>query len=122
MNLRVLVHEALAAGAVPLCGWTVIIEALNRHSLRELGKPADVIAVIVRQHEVVDLLHACIFEREHDAIGIASSRITDVDEQRLTRRSHEQGCLAALGIDVIDLQRFGRRLRGCRKRHHAHCQ
>ncbi len=115
MNLRVLLHEALAAGAVTFCGRSVIVEPLDRHPLRELGKPADVIAVIVRQHEVIDLLHARVFERQHDAIGIAPSRIADVDEQRLTGRSHEQRCLAAFRVDVIDLQRFRGRLRRCRR-------
>jgi hypothetical protein len=68
------------------------------------------IAVIMRQHEVIDLLHARVFERQHDTVGVASSGVADIHEQRFTGRRHEQRRLAAFRVDVINLQRLWRRL------------
>jgi hypothetical protein len=100
----------------------VVIESLDRNALRELGKPADVIAVIVRQHEMIDLPHTSILERQHDAIRVASAGIADVDEQRFPGWCHEECRLAAFGIDVIDLQCFRGRLRPSRLRDHTCCE
>ena len=61
-DLRVGFVEALAARAIAFGCRAVIVEPLDRNAFCELWQPADVITVMMRQHKVVDLLHAGILQ------------------------------------------------------------
>ena len=67
---------------------TVIDERLDRKFLGELRHAADVIGVIVRGDEIVDLRHARLLGRRGDAIRVTAleARPAGVHEQRLSRR------------------------------------
>jgi AAA family ATP:ADP antiporter len=85
----------------------VIDELSNRDPIRQRGHAAEVVAVPVRGHEVIDLLEPRIANRCHDAIRVALRCLTGIagiDEERLSGRSHHQGRLA--------LQRRWRKSRG----------
>ena len=45
---------------------------------------ADVIDVVMRRDQIVDLLDAGVVDRRHDAIEIAAAGIAGVDQERLT--------------------------------------
>ena len=80
-------------------------------ALRELLQPADVIDVVVREHQIVDLLQPGVGDDRHDPIGVAVAGIPGVDQQRLPRRRHEQRRLPAFGVDDVDVERLGAGLR-----------
>jgi hypothetical protein len=86
----------------------------NGHELGEFQIPADVVAVIVRDQQVVDLLDAGGAYRLHDPLRIARARIAGVHQHRLPARRGDERRLAALDVDEIDVQRL---LRGpCNRR------
>ena len=89
----------------------VIEEMLDRDPLRQLLHAADVIDVVVREQQVVDLLEPELRHDRHDPIGVAAAGIAGIDQQRLAGRRHEQRGLAAFGVDDIDVERFGSGLR-----------
>jgi hypothetical protein len=55
----------------------------DRDPFGDFLQPADVIDVVMRQHEVVDLLDAGLAEHLHDPPGIPLAGIAGVDQQRL---------------------------------------
>src|SRR5262249_58028408 len=69
--------------------------------------PAVVIAVPVRDDQVVDLREAGVFHRIHDSPGISRSRLTavaGVDQDRFARWRDEQHRAAAFNIDEVELE------------------
>ncbi len=64
----------------------MIDEMFHRDLLHDFLKPADVIAVIVRGYQKVDLLQTSVVDRGHDAVRIAPTRVARVHEQRLPGR------------------------------------
>ena len=71
----------------------VIDELADRNLGRQFGQAAEVIAVPVRDDQMVDLLEPGVFDRIHDAARIANRRgagIAGIDEQRLAGRRDEQ--------------------------------
>ena len=99
----------------------VIVKMLDRHLLRDVYQAPIVIAVIVGQPEVIDLLHARDLQHLQDAIQIALAGVTGIHQQRLSGRRNEQRRLAALGVDVIDVEGLARwRLGGRPNRHRTH--
>ena len=48
----------------------MIVEMLDGHAAGQLRQAAEVIDVVVRQHEVIDLCDAGIGHRQLDAIGV----------------------------------------------------
>ena len=93
---------------------------LDRDLLGELGEPAEVIAVPVRDDQVVDLRQARIVDGFHDAAGIArrgdGAGVARVHQHRLTGGRDEERGIAAFHVDDIDRQRFrGPVLRECRR-------
>ena len=83
------------------------------------GKSADVIAVIVRDDEVIDLFHARIGGSGNDAGGVATvAGIARVDEQRFSRRRDNQRGVSAFDVHDVDLKRF--RGAGLRRRIGGH--
>ena len=64
----------------------MIDELFDRHARRELGKAADMIRVIVRRDQMIDLRDAGVPGRGHDAIGVTDrggADVSRVDEDRL---------------------------------------
>ena len=115
---RVVIHAA------------VVDEGADRQQLRQLGHAADVIAVKVRDEQVVDPRYAgepCDLE---DALRIArlggvagpgveraGARETRVDEQRLPGGGDDEGGLPTLHVDEVDVERpCGGRLSGGHQR------
>jgi len=87
----------------------MIHKRADLHALRQLLDSADVIAVIVRDHQIVDALEVSQFRRRDDAAGISSiePRPARIHQHRLPRRRDDQRRLAAFDIDGIDLQGLG---------------
>src|SRR5262249_27326425 len=81
------------------------------YTFREFCHSTEVVAVPMRRDQVVDLLQFGIFCRSHDALGITNrsgSGVPRIDEKRLALRCYEQGCIAALDVDHINVERFSR--------------
>ena len=74
------------------------------HLLGDVDQAAIVIAVVVRQPEVVDLLHARELQHLENPIQVALAGVAGVHEQRLPGGRYEQRGLAAFGVDVIDVE------------------
>ena len=64
----------------------VIDEMRDWYALRELLQAADMIDVVVRGHQVVDLRHAGIGESRHDPVGVPATGAAGVHEHRLPAR------------------------------------
>ena len=74
--------------------------------LGQLLQSAHVIAVIVGENQVVDLLDAGFVEHLGDPVGIAGAGVAGIHEQRLAGRRHVERGESALGVDEINIQRF----------------
>jgi hypothetical protein len=64
----------------------VVDELLDGNPRRELGKAADVIAVVVRRNQVIDLREPGVLDGRHDAVGVADSggaRVPGINQDRL---------------------------------------
>ena len=103
----------------------MIDEMADGHQLRQLYNPAIVIGVKMSDEQIVDLLDTGMSSRGNDTIRVAgfgwitgrrirysATSPPRIDEERLPLRSHEQGGLAALNIDEIDVECSGRRAVG----------
>ena len=68
------------------------------------------IAVVVRDDEVVDAGHARLLRGGGDAIRVASlePRVARVDQHRLARRRDDERRLSAFDVDEIDVERLSR--------------
>ena len=77
-------------------------------SVDQLRNPAHVVAMIVGNQDVVDLLEARLMSRGQDPVGVATfiSRPACVDEQRLSGGTHDQCGLAALHVDEVNIEGF----------------
>ena len=66
----------------------MIDKLLDRHMRSQFRETAEMIAVPVRDDQMIDLLQAGIFHRRHDAARIARCRnrseVSGVDQQRLS--------------------------------------
>jgi hypothetical protein len=96
----------------------MVHEVADRHLLGQLPDPAHVIGMIMRDHQVVDLLHSCRLGRGGDALGIALvvSAPPRVHQHRFARRGYDQRGLPSFHVDRVDFQIPGRR-QHCRRRH-----
>src|SRR4051794_38400890 len=86
----------------------MIDERANRDPLRELLHAADVIDVIVRGQEVVNLRQAGVGDGRHEAIRVASTRVAAVYEQRLPAWRDVERRLAPFCVDDVHDQRLRR--------------
>ncbi len=84
----------------------MIDEGPDWNAFRQLDQVADVIHVVVRGDQIVDLFHTRVSDRGHDPIQVSRTRETRVDEGRLARWRHVQGGLAAFNVDDPDVERF----------------
>ena len=85
----------------------MIDEGSDRDTFRQLDQVADVIDVIVRRDEVVDLFHARVGDGGHDPVQIPGSGEAGVDDRRLARGRDVEGRFSALDVDDPDLERLG---------------
>ena len=96
----------------------MIDELANRDVRGELGQPAEVVGVPMRDDQMVDLLKAGVLDGIPDAAGIASggrAGVAGIDQQRFTRGGNKKRGIASLDVDHRDAERFRARRR--RKRH-----
>jgi hypothetical protein len=84
----------------------VVDEVRDRNALGELQHAADVIDVVVRRDQKVDLLQPRIVDRRHDPIAVAVAGIAAVDKQRLPGRRDPQCRLPPFGVDDVHLERL----------------
>ena len=106
----VLLQERIGVG-VRLHVRPVIDVVLDRDPVRELRQGAEVIAVVVREHEVVDLFQTRVLHRRHDPLRVADgagSAVTGVYQQGFAGRGHEQRRVAPFDVDDVDVERLGR--------------
>src|SRR5690349_13010405 len=75
-------------------------------SVHELRHAANVVAVIVRDEDIVDRLETGCLCPGNDAVGVATIEIrkSSVDQQRFTLRSDDQSSLSAFDVDEIDFE------------------
>ena len=110
------------------------MNSLDRDLRRELRQPAEVVAVPVRDDQVIDLLQVRVFDRRHDAAGVAHGarrHVARIHEQRFAGRRDEKRRVAAFDVDYIDVeglprlalrQRSRRRQRQPQQQHHRPAQ
>ncbi len=87
----------------------VIDERMNRQAGGELGNAAGVVAMKMRDQQIVDVRNAGSFGRSGNPVRVPSAvcREAGVDEQRLPGRGLDQGGLTAFDVDEIDVQSVG---------------
>ena len=105
---RVRILEKVVGCLAGLNVRAVIDELFNRHLCRELRRAAEMIAVPVRDNQMIDLPQAGIFDGSHDAARIAwcgGAGVARVHEERRTGRRHEKRRVAAFNVDDVDVQR-----------------
>ena len=97
----------------------VIDERADRHERGELGRPAVMVRVEMRDQKKVDPLQRGIANGSRDAVRVARlTRVTGlrlecalvsgksgIDEQRLTRGRHDERRLPAFDVDEVDVER-----------------
>ena len=77
----------------------------------ERGEAAEVVAVPVRDDEVIEMREAGVVNRVHDAAGVAVGArrdIAGVHEQRFAGGRDEERGVAALDVDDVDVEGFAR--------------
>ena len=96
-----------------LDGPPVIDERADRNTGCERRNAADVIAVVMRDDQVIDPHDARLCSRRSNPIGVTTVEAgpAGIDEHRLSSRRDEQGGLTTLDVDEINLQRLRGRLR-----------
>src|SRR5579862_42829 len=84
----------------------VIDEGSDLDTSDQLRNATNVVAMIVRDQDIVDLLDAGVVGGRHNAIRIAAFiiRPARIDQERLSGWTHNQSRLPTLYIDEIDLQ------------------
>ncbi len=101
----------------------MVDEPSNGNELRELGDPTVVVMMEVRDEQVIDLFDARFVGSRQYSIRISSPtrlnraivgvgtipRPTRVDEQRVPVGRDNEGGLATLHIDEVDIERLRRR-------------
>ena len=86
----------------------VIVEMSNRDPLRKLCGVADVVAVVVRNDDVVELLlDRHVLDDVADAVGITVvvPAGAGVEQQCLSGGRHIQDGLPAFGVDHVEVER-----------------
>ena len=85
----------------------MVDEMPNRNPRSELGEAAVVVAVPMRCDQVINLRHTARSGGVDDSAGVprrAHAPVSRIDEQRLTRRRHEERRVTAFYVDNIDVQ------------------
>ncbi len=100
------VPNLAAARILGFDGIAVIQEMLDGDQLGECRRAADMIAVVMRDHQVVDLLEPGFLGCAKDSLGVAVIRsgIAGVDQQRLPFGSDDESGAAAFNVHPIDVE------------------
>ena len=86
-------------------GVTVIVEAADRYHLGECRGAADMVAVPMADHEVIDVIESGFLGGRVNPFRIAVAiYVSGVEHQRLTRRRDDEGGCTAFDVDPIELQ------------------
>ena len=89
----------------------MVDELLDRDMGRKLRQTADMIVVVVRDNQVIDLLNAGVLDGRHDPSRITNgtvSTVSSIDKHRFSGRRDKKDGIAALHVDYINVQRFRR--------------
>ena len=84
----------------------MVNELLDRDMRREFRKTADMVVVVVRDNQVIDLLDAGVIDGRHNAPCIANgavSTVPSIDEHRFPGRDDKKNGIAALHVDHINI-------------------
>ena len=89
----------------------VIEKGANGQLGGKLRHAPDVISMVVRDHQVIDLLHARRFSRGDNAIGVTvvEVAVARIHQHGFARWRNVQGGLAPFHIDGVDPEVVGRR-------------
>jgi hypothetical protein len=82
----------------------------DRHLCRQRRQATEVIAMPVRDDQMIDLRDARVFHGFDDAARVTLRRlraeVARIHQQRLARRRDEQRRVAALHVDHVNIQRL----------------
>ena len=106
-DVHVRLH-ALDREIVQLHIFAVVHESYDGNLRRQRRDSAHVVAIVVRHHHIVDLLHTDGLAGFKDAGRIAVARDTGVDNHSLARGRNKQRRLRPFQIDDIHVERLGR--------------
>ncbi len=67
----------------------MIDKRFDRKFCRQISQTANMVAVIMRSHEIIDLRKPRLFCDADDAVSIAATGPTGIDQKRLPGRRHE---------------------------------
>ena len=72
------------------------------------GNAADVIGVVVRDHEIVDAREAGLSNNGRNTVGVAAveAHVAGVHQQRFAGGRHDQRGLTAFDVDDMDVERL----------------
>ena len=98
--------EEFAPALIGLDARTVVHEMNDRDALGQLGHAADVVEMIVSDHQVVDSFHASRLRGRRDAVCIPAAETgpTGIDKQRLAAGRDHQGSLPAFYVDEVNVE------------------
>jgi hypothetical protein len=98
----------------------MIDKFFNRYPTGKFGKSTYMIAVVMGNDQMIDLLNTRVLGSRHDSSGITGSAIAPVsgiNEHRFARWSDEEYGVPAFDVDYVYVQRFGSlSLTYCQKR------
>src|SRR5579871_6151716 len=86
----------------------MIDELLNGNTRRQLGETSDMIVVIVRDNQMINLPKAGIADRGHNPASIPDSTVATVpciNEDRFPGGCDKKHRISALHVDYINVQR-----------------
>src|ERR1051326_5177206 len=86
----------------------MVEKLLNRDAFGKLGPPADVIPVIMRENQMINLLQAGILGSVRDPARIPDSTVADIagiNQNRFAGRRNKQDSISALNVDNVNVQR-----------------
>ena len=88
--------------------WPMIDEIIDANALDKIGHTADMIRVIVRDQQIIDMVEPCLLHHGHNAVGIAPVVVcpAGIHQQRLMRWSDEERGLATFDVHKIHGERF----------------
>ena len=106
-ELRIGLLQKVVGGLAGLDVGAMVDEFADGDLRGELGQAAEVIAVPVRDDQMIDLGEAGVMDGIHDAAGIANGAGRDVariHEQRLAGGRDEERGVAAFDVDDVDVE------------------
>jgi hypothetical protein len=96
----------------------MIYKGADLHAVGELRHSADVVAVVMRDQNVIELLETGSLGSGHDSLGVPAieARPSGIDQQRLPGRTNYKRRLSSLNVDRVNLERLTGSICGLYKR------